>query len=122
VQNVGRATVEDVELLLNFPPGHFDIWPQRQFTQEVTPNNNLILKFDNLNPREHFTVSVFQVTTQPPLMTNLRWRGGVGRQRLMAPQQVLPPWFLNLIRFVFLIGVFAVFYLLVRFVQWMPGY
>jgi hypothetical protein len=71
IQNVGRAIVEDVEVILNFAPSNFDIWPRRQFTTEITPNGNLVLKFDHLNRREYFTISLFHMAVFPPDITNV---------------------------------------------------
>jgi hypothetical protein len=119
VQNVGRARVDSVEVVLNFAPGYYDIWPQRQFSTQTTPNNNFVLTFDNLNPREFFTISLFQITNQPPMTTNVRWSGGVGEQRQMAPQQVVSRARLNILGFLILMGFFAIFYFVVRLVQWL---
>jgi hypothetical protein len=114
VQNIGRAPVQNIEMVFAAPPNHFDIWPQRHFTTAQNPNGNLIVGVDNLNPREYFTISMLQVGIDTPLVTNVRWNGGVGRQRQMAPQQVLPRWVQVTILGVLAFGVFSILYFLIR--------
>jgi hypothetical protein len=92
VQNIGRAPAENVEVILAFAPNHFDIWPQRHFTNAANPNGNFVIKVDNLNRNEHFAISMLQVGGETPLVTNVRWSGGVGQKRPMAPQQAFGAW------------------------------
>jgi hypothetical protein len=118
VQNIGRARAEGVEVVLAAAPNHFDVWPQRHFECLNNPNGNLIIRFDDLNRREHVTISMFQTAGVPPMVTNVRWRGGQGTKMQMAPQRVLPPWFLRSLLVLLIIGVFAVIYLFVRLIQY----
>ena len=113
-QNVGRASVENIEVILASPPNHFDIWPQRNFTRTQNPNGNLIITVDSLSRGEYFTLSMFNITLDTPPVTNVRWSGGVGQQRPMAPQQVLKPWQRRLGLALVLFGVFSLLYFLVR--------
>ncbi|MDB5734393.1 MAG: hypothetical protein JWN16_1030 [Alphaproteobacteria bacterium] len=114
VQNIGRSVAEEIEIVFGFKPGHFEIWPQRQFNEIVTPSNSFILKFDNLNPREHFTIMIMQTASDPPMVTNVRWKGGVGRQVVMGPQQLFPRWFTTVLRVLIWFGLFSLFYFLAR--------
>lgn len=114
IQNVGRASVENIEVILASPPNHFDIWPQRNFTRTQNPNGNLIITVDSLSRGEYFTLSMFNITLDTPPVTNVRWSGGVGQQRPMAPQQVLKPWQRRLGLALVLFGVFSLLYFLVR--------
>lgn len=114
IQNVGRAPVSDVEVIFAATPDHFDIWPQRNFTTTQNPNGNLVIKVDSLNKREYFTISMLQTAVETPLVTNVRWTGGVGKQRAMAPQQVYPKSVLIAVQLVILFGVFSMLYFLLR--------
>src|SRR4051794_25591160 len=71
VQNIGRASVEDVEVIFNFPPHHFEIWPQRQYESATNPGNNLIVKFRNLSAREYFAIALLNVAADLPRVTNV---------------------------------------------------
>jgi hypothetical protein len=118
IQNIGRARAEGLEVILNAAPNHFDVWPQRHFAQLTNPNGNLIIKFDDLNRREHVTISMFQPMIQLPLVTNVRWSGGQGMQLPMAPQRVWPNWFIRVLFALLILGAFTILYVIVRLVQY----
>jgi hypothetical protein len=114
VQNVGRVLAEDVEVILPAKPMHFDVWPQRHFSELVNPDDSLTIKFDNLNSREWVTISIFQTNVEPSNVANVRWRGGVGKKVPMGPQQIFPSWYLSILRAILLFGVFSFFYFMSR--------
>ena len=114
IQNVGRAPVQGIEVILASSPNHFDIWPQRHFTTAQNPSGNLVINVDNLSRREHFTVSMLNVGVDTPPVTNVRWNGGVGRERLMAPGQVFKSWQRRLAESLTLMGTFSVLYFFSR--------
>ena len=114
VQNIGRSVAEGIEVVFGIRPGHYEIWPQRRFTELTTPSNQFILRFDNLNPREHFTITIMQTVNPPPQVTNVRWRGGVGRQVIMGPRQIFPGWLISLLRVLVWFGLFSAIYFVGR--------
>lgn len=114
VQNVGRARAEGIEIILAAAPNHFDVWPQRNFSTVTNPNGNLIIKFDDFNRREYVTISMFQPAVQLPLVTNVRWSGGMGKQVPMGPHQLHPAWLLNTVRAIVVFGLFSILYFLFR--------
>jgi hypothetical protein len=116
VQNIGRVLAEEVEVVLPARPPHFDIWPQRHYVELPNPDGSLVIKFDHLNRREAVTISIFQTGNAFPDAVNVRWLGGVGRQLPMGPMRIWPRWILRLFATLMLIGVFAVFYFIVRMI------
>lgn len=114
VQNVGRVLAENIEVILPAKPPHFDVWPQRHFSELPNPDGSLTLKFDNLNSREHVAISIFQTHTEPSNIANVRWCGGVGKKVPMGPQQIWPRWYLSILRTVLLFGFFSFFYFVSR--------
>jgi hypothetical protein len=116
VQNVGRVMAEDVEVILAYRPQHFDVWPQRHFVDLANPDQSITIRFDNLNRREYVTISLIQGATQPPMVTNVRWRGGVGQQVPMARQQIFPLWVRSITLLLITLGFFSFWYFLIRFI------
>ncbi len=121
VQNVGRATVEDIEIIFNYRPHHFEIWPQRQFRETTNPAGNLLISVNGLNPREWITITMLNVGVQLPLVTNVRWKGGVAREAPMAPQEILPRWARGSLGGLVLSGVVFWLYVIVRLILWKVG-
>ena len=114
VQNAGRVIAEDIEVILPAKPPHYDVWPQRHYAELQNPDGSFVIKFDHLNRREAVAISIFQTANPPPEVVNVRWRGGVGTQLPMGPMRIWPRWYLRLLATFILMGVFAVFYFIVR--------
>lgn len=114
VQNVGKALAEAVDITFPSKPPHFEIWPKRPYSEISGPDGCFVVKLDNLNSREYLTISIFQTNTAPVDSINIRWKGGVGKQILMAPQQIFPRWVqLTVVMFLY-IGVFSSIYFISR--------
>jgi hypothetical protein len=122
VQNIGRAPVENVEVVLAAPPNHFDIWPQRNYTNTTNPGGNFVIKIDGLNRNEYFAISMLQVGAETPLVTNVRWSGGVGQKLPMAPQRAFPRWVVHALRGLLLFALFSIVYFLSRGVLHLLGW
>jgi hypothetical protein len=114
VQNIGRAPVQHVEVILAATPTHFDIWPQRKFAHTTNPSGNFVISVDDLNRREYFTISMLQVSSETPMVTNVRWSGGVGQLRPMSPQQAYSRWVIVLVRSLLAFAIFSIIYFLFR--------
>ena len=74
-----------VEITLNYPPQHYEIWPQRAYQQSINPAGKLIIKEDGLGRRKFFTIAMIDVLRDLPLVLNVRSDGGVAGNVLMAP-------------------------------------
>jgi hypothetical protein len=48
VQNLGRKTAENIEVILNFQPQHFEVWPVLNYETARTPDGHFIVKINNL--------------------------------------------------------------------------
>jgi hypothetical protein len=79
VQNTGRGSVTDVEVVLNYPPQDYEIWPQREFQVTRNPGGRLVIKVASLGAREFFTIVMLSVGAELPLVTNVRSSDGMAR-------------------------------------------
>lgn len=116
-QNIGRAPVTGIEVVLNYPPQHYEIWPQREYDQAVNPAGRLILKVRTLAFREQFTISMLDAQMDLPEVLNVRWDKGLGIQVPMGPQQIHPRWVLESVRLFLIFGGFSAIYWVVRLFQ-----
>ena len=117
IQNIGRVVAEDVEIILGSSPQHYDVWPQRQYTEITNPDESIVIKFDHLSSKEFFAISIFQTVNEPPTVNNVRWKGGVGKQVPMGPQQILSRWLVLVIQSFLLFGFFSFWYFLIRIIS-----
>jgi hypothetical protein len=61
---------------------------------------------------------MLNVGVLPPLVTNIRWNGGVAREAPMAPQEVAPRWLRSSLVALMLSGVVFWVYVIVRLILW----
>jgi hypothetical protein len=119
VENTGRARIDAVEVILNYAPFHYEVWPTHQFQISATPGNrsHFVMTFANLAAKEWLVISLFSINQEIPLVTNVRWSGGVGKQVPIAPLRVWPKWVRATFWTFLLLGLFALAYFGVRLFQ-----
>ncbi|WP_338722368.1 hypothetical protein [Devosia sp. XK-2] len=93
-QNVGRAPIEDVELVLNWEPQHFEVWNPRGYSKSKLDDGRLVLTFPYLSANEHFTLSMLDTIGDLPIVLSARSKSGLGKEVIMAPMRVMPKWML----------------------------
>ncbi len=108
-QNPGNAPVEDVEIVLNWKPYHYEIWEVRQVAENELPNGRISLKVGDMAPKEDFMLSLFDVKHLPEIIT-VRSKTAVARQWNMAPMRVFPKPVLYLVAALIIAGFFIVVY------------
>ena len=118
-ENIGRTSIDEIEIILNQPPLHFEIWMPREHTRAVLPDNRLSLKIPNLSGRESFILSVLNTAQDLPLILTVRWRDGVARQLPMAPRRVWPRWVHLLSGALALLGITTIIYGLLQLGLWL---
>ena len=121
VQNMGRAAAEDLQLVLDFKPQHYEIFPTRSYDDEINPDGRLVIKVPNLGIREFFTVQLISVGGQLPELMNLVTKDGQARQINMGPMQIFSPRAMFAFGFVFYTGVLALIYLAISALAWLAG-
>jgi len=92
VQNVGRARVEGVEIILAASPHHIGVSPQRRYTITAYEQRDLALQFGGLDSQETITLALLNIGLEVPDVKSVLWNGVVAHQTPMAPQQMLPRW------------------------------
>jgi hypothetical protein len=60
VANGGSAPLEDVEVVLNFRPQHYEVWPPRPFDTKALDNDREAILFGNLAPHETVTIAFLE--------------------------------------------------------------
>jgi hypothetical protein len=119
VQNDGRAAAENVEVVLDHGPEHFDIWPHVDYSPATSSQGNLIISVALLDPRAYFVITMLDGTTELPAVTEVRCSDGTVTQcSTIDPKQVLTKHQLKIRQMVSLAGVFIFFFGAITMVQW----
>ncbi|MBY5884547.1 hypothetical protein ELI54_30035 (plasmid) [Rhizobium ruizarguesonis] len=110
VQNLGRSSIEDIEIVLNWKPQHYEVWDPRHYAPGTLPDGRHTLRFPNLSSREFFRISILDTINDLPMVMSVRWKDGLGRQIVMTPQEIHPNWKLIFVGLVMLIGATAIIF------------
>ncbi len=79
VQNLGRDASTEIEIVFNWKPLHFNLWPQRLFEQQINPDNRFIVKLPNLAPKEFVGLDLLTVNSEMPLLIQVRSLQGIAK-------------------------------------------
>jgi len=123
IQNVGRASIDNVEVTLNWRPQHFEVWSPRKYTEDQIANDRIVLTFPALRGKEFFRISMLESRTgaqlpagvQLPDVLAVNWSGGEGRRVVMAPLRVYRKAVYWIAAVLLLVGATATVYGLLRF-------
>lgn len=80
IQNVGRQTATNIEIVHKARPDHFQFSTPIDFTEGSNPSGEHIIRITSLGPKEHINIQLLSHTNQPVL---LNVRSAEGRAQLI---------------------------------------
>ena len=72
VANVGKSTAKRVEIVFNWRPAYFNVWPLRHFEELEHPDGRFSVVLDSLAPKETFGMELLAVNKALPIICNVR--------------------------------------------------
>jgi hypothetical protein len=121
IQNMGRKPAENIEVVLNFRPQHFQIWPALNYEAILAAENHFVIKIENLGPREHTTLEMLSANANLPATLRVRSPLGDAKKVPFAPMRVMPTWFNRGVVLLLLFGLLATIYLVILFIKFVAG-
>jgi hypothetical protein len=119
LQNAGRDTATNVELVFNWKPTCINIWPSRHFTEHVEADNRYIMIFDSLAPREIIGCELLAINAELPNLVTARSDQCVSQPVEMYPQPIIKTWQRRLAILLTLAGMGVVVYLAILLLQFL---
>jgi len=116
LQNLGRGTAEDVEVVLNFRPQHFQVWPSLDYETTENPEHHFIIKIHNLGRREWTTIELLSLNAQTPETLRVRNPLGDAKRVNIAPMQVFSSLVRNSALLLMALGILSIVYFIVRII------
>ncbi|CAE6802787.1 hypothetical protein R75461_05268 [Paraburkholderia nemoris] len=115
VQNLGRKTAEDVEIIHRTKPDHFQLNPPRTFEETTGADGTYTINIGSLGPKEFLQMQVFSHIT-PPNLAGVRSKDGPAKsmQFQVIPQYPKP--LLFGVRVCIVVGALTIVYGVVRVV------
>lgn len=116
VQNLGRQSAEDVEIVHKTKPDFFQFSPPLAFEEVTTANGEHVIRVKSLGPKEWFTLQIMSYKTIPILLY-VRSKAGAATPIQVRFQKYVRPWGLAIIWFLLLVGFgFTAYWLVQAFV------
>jgi hypothetical protein len=113
IQNIGRKSAEDVEIVHKRQPDFFKLWPALDYEESTTPAGEHVVRVKSLGPKEFFTIEFLSYATRPELQL-IRSKAGQATLIPIQFQRVLPRWLRTISIGLLFIGLGFVVYWLLR--------
>jgi hypothetical protein len=115
-QNTGRAPVEDVEIVFNWKPQHYELWGPRAHSEALLADSRFILRLPSLAAKEFVALSLLD-TRELPAVVNVRSKNSNARQLPIIPVRQFPQWFYLAATLLMLLGLSTAIYLMLWIVS-----
>ena len=92
INNVGKETATNVELLFNWKPMCINFWPPRHYSERTESDNRYTLIFDSLAPNEVIGCELLTINVDLPNLLIVRCNQCVAQTINMYPQPVIKNW------------------------------
>lgn len=92
IQNSGRASAKDVEIVFNYAPDETTVWPQRQYTAVLNREARLVLRLDFIAPGEFIDVSIININKALPELLSVQNPEIIGKQVNINYVRAFPTW------------------------------
>lgn len=112
VTNAGRLAAKNVEIVFNYPPGHYDRFPHLPIREATLQDGRYVLTVGMLNPRESLNIGLLNVGAPLPALTLVRCEGYGAKEIATLPMRIWPKWFNVCAAVAMLFGVFSFLYLI----------
>lgn len=116
-QNMGREPATEIEIVFNWQPQIYNIWPTRQYETAINPDGRFIVKIPNLAPKEFLGFDLLTSRGDLPTLIQCRSLQGIATKIETTPQQVQPRWKLILAAFLMFLGGVASLFLFISAIQ-----
>jgi hypothetical protein len=104
LNNSGRATAQDVEIVFNWRPQLLNLWPQRLYTEHENPEGRFIIKIGTLGPKEFIGIDMLSCNRDLPAIVQVRAAVGSTKNIAMYPQRIFPKWMNMLLMYFTFLG------------------
>ena len=113
VQNLGRKTAENVEIIHATKPDHFQLHLRRDYAEHLAPDGTHVITVDSLGPKEVLQIQVLS-HVKPPVLVGVRSKDGQGKSIQFQVFRVFPRPVILAIRFCMFVGAASILYWIVR--------
>lgn len=119
INNIGKETASNVELLFNWKPLCINVWPPRHYRELTSPDGRYTLIFDSLAPNETMGCELLTINADLPDLIVVRCDQCVAQTIAMYPQPIIKNWQRRTNLILSLAGIALVIYLTILLLQFL---
>lgn len=120
LQNLGRKTATDVEIIHQTRPDFFQFSTAVAFEESENPNGEHVIRVKHLGPKEFFNLQLMSYKTQPRLL-NIRSAEGPATEIQIQLQRQIPKWLQKVAVVLLLVGAGFILYWVVESVIYLSN-
>tara|TARA_R110001599_G_scaffold288481_1_gene491338 strand:+ start:20 stop:559 length:540 start_codon:yes stop_codon:yes gene_type:complete len=113
IQNFGKQTATNIEIIHKEKPDHFQFSQAISFTEEQNPSGEHLTKIKSLGPNEYINIQYLS-HTKVPVLLNIRSDSGQAKLIQVQFQQLYSYWVRFLAGALMLTGFGLILYLLIK--------
>lgn len=117
--NSGRETSTHIELVFNWRPQYFNIWPPRHFNEHNEKDGRYAIIFDSLAPKEAIGIELLSVNKELPALLIVRSDQCLAKEIKTQPTQVVGPFTRYAALFCIFLGIATSIYLIILLLQFL---
>ncbi|WP_213740937.1 hypothetical protein [Bradyrhizobium sp. dw_411] len=92
IVNAGSLAAKNVEIVFNWQPQYFNVWPSRHYETKTAPDRRFSIIFANLPPKDVIGFELLSINAPLPEMVTVTSEQVTGTSRTLALQPVYPRW------------------------------
>lgn len=117
IYNAGVLPAKAVEIVFNWKPQHFNVWPSRAYSHRLSDDNRFSILLDDLAPKELFGIELISVNDPLPDLVNARSEQCAAVDQTLNLQPILSRWKTVVIGWLMLSGLIFSVYLALTALQ-----
>lgn len=116
LKNIGSKSARDIRVRHTFLPKNYNVHPDMERRVENLPGGGVEIVFPRLVPNEQVSISYlyFPPTTWNQIHAGILHNEGFAKEVMALPTPQYPAWVLQVLRFLLILGLIALLYLIVK--------
>ena len=120
VQNAGKKTATNVEMIFSAPPSSYNLWPPRQHDAKLLPDGSASIKIPSLAPRELLIVDSLDLDMRSVRLLSVNCPEATSQQAKFFPQKELSFSVKLLVAYLLMAGLVGTIYLALIVLRTVP--
>ncbi|MBG0667486.1 hypothetical protein I4P15_03260 [Enterobacter roggenkampii] len=119
LQNIGKESASRLEIVFNYRPMYFNVWPVRHYQEFNEGDGRYIIIFENLAPKDFMRIEVLSINHDLPAILSVKAKECVAKEVAFYPQMVINQYLKRFLMFLMMLGMAAFVYILIIVLQWL---